>query len=272
MNQDTYPNTPLSTMPSTVSNPAPNVHPPIQQAMILAAGKGTRMRPLTLTTPKPLVMVAGKPLIVWHIERLRQAGIYEITVNLGHLGQVLRDALGAMSLGVNLHFSDETVFDEPLETAGGIKYALDQGHLDDRPFVLVNGDVWSEFDYRLLVERMLVDQLGHLILTPNPSHNLDGDFSLVGAQVMPKSSHLKAKDHGGQDSALHTFAGLSVLSPRLFDVVPYQAYYRLAPILTKAMEAGKITGQLCTATWVDVGTPERLAWVNDYVYAQSVDT
>lgn len=226
----------------------------IKQAMILAAGKGTRMRPLTLTTPKPLVPVANKPLIVWHIERLKQAGIVDITINVGYLGKAIIQALQALELDVNLRFSDESELSEPLETAGGIKYALANGQLDDAPFVLINGDVWTQFDFARLASFELKEQLAHLILTANPDHNLEGDFSLFDGKVglkQPTTNNF-------------TFAGLSVMSPQMVADVVSGQIAPLAPRLKHAMSAGQITGELMTQTWVDVGTLERLAMVDAY--------
>lgn len=226
----------------------------ITQAMILAAGKGTRMRPLTLHTPKPLVTVADKPLIVWHIERLRDAGITDIVINVGYLGQKLIDALAKMSLGVNLHISDESVLDEPLETAGGIRYALANGLLRDEPFILVNGDVWTEYDFCALMGRDLQENLAHLVLVANPTHNPSGDFAFDGEKVLPKNDTLP----------IHTFAGLSVLSPNIVSGVMAGEIAPLAPFLKTAMANGLVTGELMTQTWVDVGTLERLAEVDEY--------
>lgn len=226
----------------------------IKQAMILAAGKGTRMRPLTLTTPKPLVPVANKPLIVWHIERLKQAGIVDITINVGYLGKVIIQALQALELGVNLRFSDESELSEPLETAGGIKYALANGQLDDAPFVLINGDVWTQFDFARLASFELKEQLAHLILTANPDHNPEGDFSLFDGKVGLKQP---TTDN-------FTFAGLSVMFPQMVADVVSGQIAPLAPRLKHAMSAGQITGELMTQTWVDVGTLERLAMVDAY--------
>lgn len=226
----------------------------IKQAMILAAGKGTRMRPLTLTTPKPLVPVANKPLIVWHIERLKQAGIVDITINVGYLGKAIIQALQALELGVNLRFSDESELSEPLETAGGIKYALANGQLDDAPFVLINGDVWTQFDFARLASFELKEQLAHLILTANPDHNPEGDFSLFDGKVGLKQP---TTDN-------FTFAGLSVMSPQMVADVVSGQIAPLAPRLKHAMSAGQITGELMTQIWVDVGTLERLAMVDAY--------
>lgn len=226
----------------------------IKQAMILSAGKGTRMRPLTLTTPKPLVPVAGKPLIVWHIERLKQAGVSSIVINAGYLADVLMGALSKMDLGVSVCFSDESVFDEPLETAGGIKYALSQGLLDDEPFILVNGDVWTTFDFAQLTTIRLQDNLAHLVLTDNPEHNPDGDFCLQGDKVTIKSD--------GRQTL--TFAGLSVMSPLMVKDLNAKSVAPLALYLRQAMMAGQVTGQKMADTWVDVGTLERLAWVDNF--------
>ncbi|MDO4897629.1 MAG: nucleotidyltransferase family protein [Moraxella sp.] len=225
----------------------------ITQAMILSAGKGTRMRPLTLTTPKPLVPVAGKPLIVWHIERLRQAGISDIIINAGYLGDVLITALNSMDLGVRVHISDESVLDEPLETAGGIRYALSQGLLNDEPFILVNGDVWTTFDFHRLTNIDLQDDLAHLVMTHNPEHNPDGDFCLMGDRVGLKS-----------DGDNLTFAGLSVMSPKMVkDIIP-KSIAPLAPLLKQAMTQNQVSGELLDDVWVDVGTLDRLAWVDNF--------
>lgn len=226
----------------------------ITQAMILAAGKGTRMRPLTLHTPKPLVTVADKPLIVWHIERLRDAGITDIVINVGYLGQKLIDALAKMSLGVNLHISNESVLDEPLETAGGIRYALTNGLLRNEPFILVNGDVWTEYDFSKLMNHELQGNLAHLVLVANPMHNPSGDFAFDGGRVLLKDDTLPT----------HTFAGLSVLSPKIVADVAAGEIAPLAPLLKSAMTNGLVTGELMTQTWIDVGTLERLAAADEY--------
>lgn len=225
----------------------------ITQAMILSAGKGTRMRPLTLTTPKPLVPVAGKPLIVWHIERLRQAGISDIVINAGYLGDVLIQALTQMELGVNLRISDESVLDEPLETAGGIRYALSQGLLADEPFLLINGDVWTTTDFGRFGAVTLGDRLAHLGLVANPEHNPDGDFVLDDGKVYPKT-----------DKSPLTFSGISVMSPDIVADVAVGQIAPLAPYLRQAMSEHRISGEIISDTWVDVGTLERLAWVDNF--------
>lgn len=235
------------------------IQTPIRQAMILSAGKGTRMRPLTLTTPKPLVMVGGKPLIVWHILTLQKIGITHIVVNVGWLGEKIVQALGNGSeFGVTLLWSREDLLPkngseqvEPLETAGGIKYAFGQSLLFDEPFILVNGDVWTDFDLAKLSQTQLSDNhLAHLLLTDKAEHNPKGDFALKDNLVQLEGE------------AKFTFAGLSVLSPRLFDTVTVGETKALAPILKQAISQGQVTGELISADWVDVGTLERLEKLN----------
>lgn len=232
----------------------------ITQAMILAAGKGTRMRPLTLTTPKPLISVAGEPLIMWHIRRLCVAGVTDIVINVGYLGEQIKAYFAQMDFGVRLHISDESVLSEPLETAGGIRHALAQGLLTPSPFVLINGDVWSEYDLARLCRHVLGDHLAHLILTANPDHNPMGDFILSGNRVRnkPMADHV--------DVTTLTFAGLSVMSPDIIRDVLDGQIAPLSPYLRSAIDKGRITGEVMSDYWVDVGTLERLAMVE--VYAQ----
>ena len=221
----------------------------ITQAMILAAGKGTRLRPLTYTTPKPLVEVGGQPLIVWHIKALKAAGVTDIVINVSWLADKLLEALGDGSrFGVTLYWSIEP--EEPLETAGGIKKALGEGLLKDTPFILVNGDVWTPFNLATLVEKDLGEQLAYLLLTDKAEHNPTGDFALVDGKVMVDGA------------PKYTFAGLSVMSPRLLDSVTVGETKPLAPLLKQAMTDGKVTGALLNDEWVDVGTLERLETLN----------
>ncbi|PTQ90130.1 N-acetylmuramate alpha-1-phosphate uridylyltransferase MurU [Agitococcus lubricus] len=216
------------------------------KAMILAAGLGNRMRPLTLHTPKPLLEVGGKPLIVWHIEALKAAGIYEIVINTAWLGHKLHDALGnGEALGVRIQWSDE---DEPLETAGGIQRAL--SYLGDNPFVLVNGDVWLRYDFARLVAHDLQSNLAHLVLVPNPPQHPHGDF-VFSRQQSP--SHVQV-----EGDERYTFAGVSVLSPQLFAQLT-AGKAPLAPLLRQAIAQGQVTAEYHGGAWVDVGTPERLA-------------
>lgn len=233
----------------------------ITQAMILAAGKGTRMRPLTLTTPKPLVMVGGKPLIVWHIERLRRAGITDITLNVGYLGHVIIEFFAQHDFGVNIHISDESLLPEPLETAGGIAYALACHKLRDEPFLLVNGDVWSEFEFMTLSHHQLGDDLAHLMLTTNPSHHPLGDFALHGT----RKDRVGLKSEGSDN---YTFAGISVMLPKMVANVSAGVIAPLAPLLCMAMTQDKVSGALLSEKWVDVGTIERLHEVEEYLNAR----
>ena len=214
------------------------------RAMILAAGKGERMRPLTLHTPKPLVPVAGVPLIEYHLRGLAAAGFDEVVVNHAWLGQQIEDHLGDGSRwGLRIVHSAEA---EPLETGGGIFKALPL--LGDQPFVLINGDVWTDYDLARL--RRPLAGLAHLVLVDNPKHHGQGDFSLAQDQV---------SDASGEGTRL-TFSGLSVLHPALFDGCQAGAF-KLAPLLRQAMAQGRVSGEHYRGQWIDVGTPERLAQV-----------
>lgn len=214
------------------------------KCMILAAGAGTRMSPLTDTTPKPLLKVGGIPLIVWHLERLAHDGFTDIVINIAHLGYQIPQALGDGSeWGVNITYSDEQK-EGGLETAGGIVKALPL--LGDEPFLVVNGDIWTDYDFqdhRKLAEGMLA----HLVLVPNPDHNPEGDFALVNNKVV--------------DAKSYTFSGIGYYSPKLFEGVPY-GKSALAPLLRAAMKEGKVTGELYEGEWLDIGTPERLELLN----------
>ena len=219
------------------------------KAMILAAGLGNRMRPLTLTTPKPLLMVGGKPLIVWHIEALKAAGIQDIVINTAWLGHKLHEALGdGSAFGVNIFWSDEN---EPLETAGGIQQALPL--LGKEPFLLVNGDIWLRYDFSRLVSKDLGKHLAHLLLVDNPPQHPNGDFAFKRegqSWILP------------QGAEKYTFAGVSVLSPQLFADLP-AGKAPLAPLLRQAITEQLVTGEYHTGAWVDVGTPERLQALDD---------
>lgn len=230
--------------------------PKITQAMILAAGKGTRLRPLTLETPKPLVEVGGQPLIVWHIKALQAAGITDIAINASWLADKLMDTLGdGAKYGVTLHWSVEE--DEPLETAGGIFQALQTGKLRDEPFILVNSDVWTTYDFRQLRDYTLsADQRAHLVLIDNPAHNDGGDFAI--------NNGLASEQPVGEADK-YTFAGISVMSPRLVDGLVSGQPAALAPLLKQAMIKFQITAEVITDNWIDVGTPERLTQVNAFI-------
>ena len=234
----------------------------ITQAMILAAGKGTRLRPLTLDTPKPLVEVGGQPLIVWHIKALKAAGITDITINTSWLADKLMDTLGDGSqYGVKLHWSVEG--DEPLETAGGIFQALQTGKLRDEPFILVNSDVWTTYDFAKLQDYELsADQRAHLLLIDNPEHNNGGDFAINNGI---------ASEHPINGADKYTFAGISVISPRLVDGLVSGQPAALAPLLKQAMLKFQITAEVISDNWIDVGTPERLTQVNEFIESNGVD-
>lgn len=214
------------------------------KAMILAAGLGTRMRPLTDTTPKPLLKVGGIPLILWHIERLAHDDFKNIVINIAHLGHQIAEALGDGSYwGVNIRYSDEQE-EGALESAGGIVKALPL--LGDETFLVLNGDIFTDYDFQY--HRKLADGiLAHLILVPNPEHNPEGDFALDGQRVV--------------DAKQYTFSGIGYYSPKLFEGVPY-GKSALAPLLRAAMKEGKVTGELYEGEWLDIGTPERLELLN----------
>lgn len=215
------------------------------KTMILAAGLGTRMRPLTDHCPKPLLDVAGKPLIVRHIERLAAAGFRDIVINTAHLGQMIEEALGdGRQWGVNIRYSREQ---QPLETAGGIVNALPL--LGDEAFLLVNGDIWCDFPLEQLHGKPLPAQ-AHLVLVDNPEHHPSGDFLLGdGNKVKPRA-----------DQPGLTFSGLSVMHPSLFANWRDRAgeAFPLREVLLPAMAAGQVSGEHYKGYWLDVGTPSRL--------------
>lgn len=214
------------------------------KAMILAAGKGERMRPLTLHTPKPLVQAGGKRLIEYHLEALAKAGFTDIVINHAWLGQQIEGYLGdGAQYGVRIQYSAEG---EPLETGGGIFRALPL--LDDEAFLVVNGDIWTDYDFSVLHQP--INGLAHLVLADNPAHHPGGDFVLVDGQVQD----------GQPGAATLTYSGIAVLHPQLFDGCVDGAF-KLAPLLRKAMAAGQVTGERLKGQWVDVGTHERLAEV-----------
>jgi len=221
------------------------------KAMILSAGRGERMRPLTDETPKPLLEVNGKPLIDYHIEALVRGGIRDIVINLAWLGGQIRDwAVDGDRYGINITYSDEDP--EALETGGGIFCALPL--LGDEPFWLVNGDVFCAYNYR---ERDLTDgMLGHLVMVPNPRHHPKGDFSLANGKVIPRAAQTL------------TYAGVAILHPALF-AGSTDGKFPLAPLLNKAIEQGKLSGECFDGQWVDVGTPERLAELDYRLTTQS---
>ncbi|HZM33207.1 MAG TPA: nucleotidyltransferase family protein [Burkholderiales bacterium] len=213
------------------------------KAMILAAGRGERLRPLTESTPKALVEAGGKPLIGWHLERLEASGFREVVINVSHLAGRIVEALGdGERYGVRIAWSREA---EPLETAGGIANALPL--LGSGPFLLVNGDIYCEYDFSRLQAHDLGANLARLVLIANPPHNPKGDFTLDEGIV------------GNAPSPRYTYSGIAVVSPALVAGVPPGRKAPLAPLLREGAERGRICGELYTGTWQDVGTAERLA-------------
>lgn len=224
------------------------------KAMILAAGVGMRMRPLTLHTPKPLLQAGGKPLIVHHIERLKQAGFNELVINHAWLGEQIEEALGSgEEFGVSIQYSAEG---EPLETAGGIIRALPL--LTDTGsdwFAVINGDVWTDFPLQHLVPPDDPECLALLVMTDNPEHNQDGDFHLQANGCLVDKGEPRL-----------TFTGISVLHRDLFTGLDETAG-KLGPVLRTAMANGRVRGLHHQGQWMDIGTPERLAQLSQYLDA-----
>ena len=213
------------------------------RAMILAAGRGKRLRPHTDTLPKPLLPVHGKPLIEHHLEALAAAGFREIVINRGHLGERLPEALGdGARWGVTIHWSVEPP--EALETGGGLHQALPL--LGSGPFLAVNGDIWTDYPFARL--RSVKCDYAHLVMIPNPPHNPNGDFRLAGARL-----------YADGEPRL-TFSGIAVYHPRLFDGCAV-GRFSVVPLLLDAMREHIVTGERWDGAWSDVGTPERLAEV-----------
>lgn len=221
--------------------------------MILAAGLGTRMRPLTLKTPKPLIPLLGKPLIVYQIENLVRAGVTDIVINHAWLGEQIEQALGSgEQFGCSLRYSSEQ---EPLETAGGIRKALPllKTEDSDQPFMLVNGDVYVSQEYAELDLTMDSADLAKLWLVDNPSWHIEGDFALSNFRVSLQG-----------DSKL-TFAGVSLLRPSQFDSLALNEKAALAPLLRRMIEQSKVAGAKLCGYWNDVGTVDRLADVETFL-------
>ena len=218
------------------------------KAMILAAGLGTRMLPLTSHTPKPLLRVAGKPLIEHHLLALHDAGITDIVINVSHLGQQIIDYLQTgQAYGLNISYSEE---ESPLETAGGIQNALPL--LGEQPFLLVNGDLFTDYPFANLVNKYRVHANGaHLVLVANPHHNPDGDFALAGQQVTAREI---------EGPAL-TFSGISVFHPDVFQ--HRERLSKMRPLLDGLIAHQQLTGEQYLGIWHDVGTPESLAKLNE---------
>ncbi|MFZ5654028.1 MAG: N-acetylmuramate alpha-1-phosphate uridylyltransferase MurU [Pseudomonadota bacterium] len=216
------------------------------RAMILAAGLGKRLRPLTEHLPKALVEVGGKPLIEHHIEKLAAAGIRELVINLSWLGEQIERRLGdGARFGVAIQWSREP---EPLETGGGIRRALPW--LGERPFAVISADVWSDYPYQALPPDLPDPVSAHLVLVANPGHHPAGDYRLESdARVRPAVA--------GAPSL--TFGGIAVIAPELVAGFPEATAFPLRDALAAAIAGRRVTGALHTGRWSDVGTPERLA-------------
>jgi len=222
------------------------------KAMILAAGRGERMRPLTDHTPKPLLAVGGKPLIGWHLERLAGAGFREIVINHAHLGEQIEAALGnGERWGVSINYSAEG---KALETAGGIAYALPL--LGNAPFLVVNGDVYTEYDFSRLKSALSDSMLAHLVMVDNPLQHPNGDFALDDGNLTLEGERKL------------TFSGVGIYRPELFMEIVRGVSAKLAPLLRQAIMDGKVSAEHFHGRWQDVGTPQRLQELDVNLKAQ----
>ena len=259
------------------------------RALILAAGRGERMRPLTDASPKPLLKAGGKALIVWHLERLARAGFTQIIINHAWLGAMVEATLASdapNSLGIT--YSPES---EALETAGGIVNALPLITTQDQAFLVINGDIWCDFEVgralTIAQQMMATNTLAHLVMVPNPQHHRAGDFRLEGGRVFDQGSGRDASGARGASDASDasgangangangasaasgagsstgaerlTFSGIGIYRPGLFKDVPRGSKAKLAPLLRAAMRTQQVSGELHAGEWEDIGTPERLA-------------
>lgn len=220
------------------------------RAMILAAGRGERMRPLTDHTPKPLLKVGGKPLIVWHLENLAKSGFKDVVINHAHLGSQIEAALGDGSQwGLCISYSPE---EKALETAGGIANALPlltKNASENEPFLVVNGDTFTDIDFAKIA--LAPNILAHLLLVNNPPQHPKGDFAIDAGMLI------------NQGEPMHTFSGVGVYHPNLFAQIKRGDAAKLAPLLRQAIAENKATAQYYQGVWHDIGTPERLQALND---------
>jgi len=220
------------------------------KAMILAAGRGERMKPLTDTCPKPLLRVKGKSLIEYHIEKLAAIGVKDIVINYAWLGHLLIEQLGdGAKWQLNLHYSDES--NGALETAGGIKKALPllNTEQEDEPFFVINGDVFTDFDFTRL-PKLAPEHQAHLWLVDNPEHHSAGDFGLIEQYLVNQAKNM------------FTFSGIAMYRPSFFNTVNQKESSKLAPLLRMGAKNKQISASKLTHLWVDVGTPQRLAQLN----------
>jgi len=217
------------------------------KCMLLAAGRGERLRPITDHTPKPLVKVAGVPLVDYHLSNLKAAGIHEVVINLSHLGEQIENYLGdGERYGMNIQFSHEG--DEPLETAGGIIHALPL--LGEHPFLVMNSDIWC--DHPLSFASLSDDKLAHLVLVNNPKHNSEGDFVYEFGKVY----------NTGKNTL--TFSGIGIYHPTLFKGLPSEKS-ALAPILRDAIDKQQVSAEYFSGNWFDSGTEARLEEIEKFV-------
>lgn len=232
------------------------------KAMILAAGRGERMRPLTDHLPKPLLKVAGIPLIEYHIKKLANIGVSDIVINLAWLGECIADYLqNGEKFGVNIQYSWEK--NGALETAGGIIKALPKLAEKNEPFLVVNGDIYIDYDFSQL-PKLTEQQQAHLWLVDNPAHNLSGDFFLKDGELQNKQQ-AEMKGETALQQHCFTFSGIGLYRPSLFQAYLDNKVMPLAPILKAAMEKQQISGEKLSGLWTDVGTPERLQQLNKHI-------
>jgi MurNAc alpha-1-phosphate uridylyltransferase len=235
-------------------------------AMLLAAGRGERMRPLTDLTPKPLLEAGGKALIVWHIENLVRAGICDLVINHAHLGEKIEKTLGNGSqFGAHIQYSSEG---KALETAGGIAYAMHL--LGDEPFAVINGDIFCDYDFAQLPQHAAAltarGDMAHLVLVDNPPQHPNGDFCLDTDRIKPTppsfplsgEAHDSPLTRGVRGVHVLTFSGIGIYQPSLFAHIARGTKAPLAPLLHAQIALGKVSGEHHRGVWVDVGTPQRL--------------
>lgn len=225
------------------------------KAMLLAAGRGERMRPLTDICPKPLLKVGGQPLIVWHLQRLATAGFAEVVINHAHLGEQLVAALGdGSSFGLHIRYSPEPT--GALETAGGIANALPC--LGNEPFLVINADIYCDWDFSRARDFQSNETLAHLVLVDNPLQHPQGDFTLDSGKVGAGGTGC-----AGNGGSCLTFSGIGIYRPALFAGIARGAPAKLAPLLRQHMPEGKISGERHDGLWTDVGTPQRLRQLDE---------
>ncbi|MBQ4813043.1 nucleotidyltransferase family protein [Pseudoalteromonas luteoviolacea] len=223
------------------------------KAMILAAGRGQRMMPLTAELPKPLLQVAGKPLIAYHLERLKNAGIVEVVINTAWQGYKIERFFGnGAQLGMHIHYSHEP--QGGLETAGGIKQALPKLCSKEDTFIVINGDIFTDYDVHALTKLELHEGEAHIVLVENPAHNPEGDFGLT---------------HQPMNEQKYTFSGIGLYHKAFFEQVG-QGKIPLGPMLREGIQENKVSSELYLGLWHDIGTPERLEQINREMESEHV--